>query len=301
MVQGEEVGMAAIVLLVLKASIVLSVFAIGLKASFRDVTYFFRWPGQLVRAFLAMGVLMPLFALALILLFDLHPAVQIALFAISVSPIPPIFPNKALKAGGRENYTIGLLVTSAACSVIVIPVAVELLERVVHIPMQMRARTVAMVVATTVFLPLLVGICVRTWAPKLAERLVKPMALTALVLLVLSALPVLGGATGAMLSLIGDGTLLSISTFAVFGFVVGHLLGGPAHDNRPTLALASATRHPAVALAIAHANFPNQRLAMPAVLLYLMVCGVLSAIYLKWVKRHEVQQHPAETKHAVKA
>jgi len=40
---------------------------------------------------------------------------------------------------------------------------------------------------------------------------------------------------------------------------------------------------------------------MPAVLLYLMVCGVLSAIYLKWVKRHEVQHTPAETNHAVKA
>lgn len=293
--------MASIILVVLKGSIILSVFAIGLKASFRDVTYFFRWPGQLVRASLSMGVLMPLFALGFILLFDLHPAVQIALFAISVSPIPPIFPNKALKAGGRENYTIGLLVTSAAFSVIVIPLAVEILQRIIGIPMRMRPRTVAGVVAATVFLPLIVGIAVKTWAPKLAERLVKPMAVIALVLLVLSALPVLGGATGAMLSLIGDGTLLSISVFSVFGFIVGHLLGGPAPENRPTLALASATRHPAVALAIAHANFPNQRLAMPAVLLYLMVCGVLSAIYLNWVKRHEAQQEPAETKHAVKA
>ena len=209
--------MTAIILLVLKGSIILSVFAIGLKASFRDVTYFFRWPGQLARAFLSMGVLVPLFALSLILLFDLHPAVKVALFAISVSPIPPIFPNKALKAGGRENYTIGLLVTSAAFSVIVIPVAMEILERIVGIPMQVRERTVAGVVATTIFLPLLVGIGVKTWAPNLAEKLVKPMAVIALVLLVLSALPVLGGATGAMWSLIGDGTLLSISAFAVFG------------------------------------------------------------------------------------
>lgn len=293
--------MTAIILLVLKGSIILSVFAIGLKASFRDVTYFSRWPGQLARAFLSMGVIMPLFALTLILLFDLHPAVQIALFAISVSPIPPIFPNKALKAGGRENYTIGLLVTSALCSVIVIPVAMEILERIAGIPLQMRARTVAAVIATTIFLPLILGIAVKTWAPKLADKLVKPMALVALLLLVLSALPVLGGATGAMLSLIGDGTLLSFSAFAVVGFVAGHLLGGPAQENRPTLALASATRHPAVALAIAHANFPNQRLAMPAVLLYLMVVGVLSAVYMGWIKRHTVPDRSPDTKHAVKA
>ena len=145
--------MAAIVLLVLKASIILSVFAIGLKASFRDVTYLFRWPGQLLRAFLSMGIIMPLVALLLVLQFDLHPAVQIALVTISVSPIPPIFPNKALKAGGRENYTIGLLVASAAFSVIVIPLAMKVFERIVDTPLRMPPSTVAATVATTIFLP----------------------------------------------------------------------------------------------------------------------------------------------------
>lgn len=292
--------MTAIILLVLKVSIMLSVFAIGLKASFRDVTYMFRWPGQLVRAFLSMAVIMPLLALLLILKFDLHPAVQIALLAISVSPIPPIFPNKGLKAGGRENYVIGLLVASAAFSVIVIPLAMELFARISDIPLRMPASTVAVTVATTIFLPLLIGIGVKTLAPKFADRLVKPLALVALVLLILSALPVIGGATRPMLSLIGDGTLLSIAAFSVVGFVVGHLLGGPAPENRPILALASASRHPAVALAIAHANFPNQRLAMPAVFLYLMVSGILSAIYLAWVKRHTEHGTSMETEHALK-
>lgn len=292
--------MTAIILLVLKASIMLSVFAIGLKASFRDVTYMFRWPGQLARAFLSMAVIMPLFALVLILKFDLHPAVQIALLTISVSPIPPIFPNKALKTGSRENYVIGLLVASAAFSVIVIPLAMELFERIVDTPLRMPASTVAVTVATTIFLPLLIGISVKTLTPKLADRLVRPIALIALVLLILSALPVIGGATRPMLSLVGDGTLLSITAFSVVGFVVGHLLGGPAQENRPTLALASASRHPAVALAIAHVNFPNQRLAMPAVFLYLMVCGILSAVYLAWVKRH-TEHDAAEAEHAVKA
>jgi hypothetical protein len=40
-----------------------------------------------------------------------------------------------------------------------------------------------------------------------------------------------------------------------------------------------------VALAIAHANFPEQRLASAAVFLYVMLAGVLSALYLAWVNR----------------
>jgi BASS family bile acid:Na+ symporter len=88
-------SMTAIILLVLKVSIILSVFAIGLKATLADATFLFRSPGHLVRALLSMNVLMPLTALALAAPFDLHPAVKIALVVISVSPIPPILPKKS--------------------------------------------------------------------------------------------------------------------------------------------------------------------------------------------------------------
>src|SRR6185295_2138515 len=103
-------NITSIILLVLKTSIMLSVFAIGLKATFADVTFLFRNPGHLFRALLSMNVLMPL----------------IALVAISVSPIPPVLPNKALKAGGKEDYTIGLLVAMAILSIIFIPIAIEI-------------------------------------------------------------------------------------------------------------------------------------------------------------------------------
>ncbi|HEY9663709.1 MAG TPA: hypothetical protein V6C65_35115, partial [Allocoleopsis sp.] len=110
----------AIILLALKASILLSVFAIGLKATFADATFLFRRPRYLICALLSMNVLMPLVALVISEAFALHPAVKIALVAISVSPIPPILPNKAMKAGGKEDYTIGLLVAISALSIFVI-------------------------------------------------------------------------------------------------------------------------------------------------------------------------------------
>ena len=285
--------MTAFIVIVIKASVALGVFAIGLKATFADATFLFVRPGQLARAWLSMDVVMPLFALVLVLLFDLHPAVEIALVAISVSPIPPIFPNKAFRSGGTETYTIGLLVASCALSVIVIPIAMKIFERATGFPLSMRARTVAWAVMATVFIPLVVGMTVKALAPGLADRLAKPIGLFSLILLIVSALPVLIGMARPIYQLIGDGTLLSLSAFAAAGFVVGHLLGGRESGNRPTLALASASRHPAVALGIAHANFPNEKLAAPAVILYLIVSSVLSVVYLLWVKRHELAQHPA--------
>lgn len=277
--------MTSIIILVLKASIILSVFAIGLKVTFADATFLFRRPGHLVRAFLSMSVLMPLIALVLGALLPLHPAVKIALVVIAVSPIPPILPNKALKAGGREDYTIGLWVAAAVLSVVVIPITIEIVERLIGIPLVMRARSVAVLVLTTILIPLLIGIAVRKFAHGFAERGAKPIGMLATALLVLSALPVLIGLARTIFPLIGDGTLLSLFVFALVGIVAGHLLGGPETDNRPVLALATASRHPGMALAIAHANFPEQRLAAPAIFLYVIVSVILTSVYLSWLKR----------------
>ena len=291
--------MTSIILLVLKASIILSVFAIGLKSTFEDTTYLFRRPSQLLSAVVSMNVVMPLLAVILGLAFNLNPALRIALIAISVSPVPPIFPNKAFKAGGTETYTIGLLIAAAIFSVILIPIAMEIVERISTVPLSMRPGAVFITVLSTVLLPLLIGVGVRSLFPALAERIAKPLAVVSLILLILSALPVLIGMAGAMYSLIGDGTVLVLSIFAVIGLAVGHLLGGGRQaGNRHTLALATATRHPAVALTIGHANFPQQRI--PLVMMYLLLAAVWSAVYIAWAKHHEAA-HPAETNHAVKA
>ena len=117
------------------------------------------------------------------------------------------------------------------------------------------------------------------FAPDVAAKLLKPMGIVAALLLVASFLPVLVASFKTILSLIGNGTVLSFAVFAIVGLFVGHMLGGPEPENRSVLALATATRHPAIALAIAHANFPQQKLAFPAILLYLLVAGILGALY----------------------
>jgi bile acid:Na+ symporter, BASS family len=281
----EGIRMTAVILLVLKASIILSVFALGLKATFADATFLFRRPGHLLRALLSMNVLMPLTAHAVGAPFDLHPAVKIALVVISVSPTPPILPKKALKAGGTEAYTIGLLAAAAALSIIVIPLSMEIFEWVAGVPLVMRASAVATLVLTTILAPLLVGIAVRTVAQGIADRIARPIGILASVLLVVCAMPVVIGLAGTVFSVITDGTLLSLAAFALAGLIIGHVLGGPETDNRPVLALATASRHPAVALAIAHTNFPEQRLSAAEVFLYLILSGILSALYLSWIKR----------------
>jgi BASS family bile acid:Na+ symporter len=104
------------------------------------------------------------------------------------------------------------------------------------------------------------------------------------VLLILGFIPLLIVVWPAFLTLLGQGALLAIAIVAIVALAVGHVLGGPDSDDRTVLALATALRHPAVALAIAAANGAD-KLVSAAILLYALVGGVLSIPYIAWRKR----------------
>lgn len=278
--------------LVLLVSVLLLVFAIGARASWHDATYLFRRPGELVRAILAINILMPLFAVVLIALFDFHPAVKIAIVAMSISPIPPLLPGKLMKSGGTESYAVGLLIAAGVLSIITVPLSMEILERVFNIPLQMTASAVATTIAIGILIPIAVGLLAHHFAPPLAERSSKIISKVAGIGLLLSLLAILISAAPAILSLIGNGTVIAFALFALAGLAIGHLLGGPTPENRVALAISTASRHPGIAIAIASVNFPDEKLVLASVLLYLLVNAVVSIPYLSWIKRQAPAPEP---------
>ncbi len=284
----------AIVLLVVKLSIALNVFALGLASTPSDAVYLFGRPRELGRALLSMNVIMPVTAFVLASNFALDPAVKIALVALAISPVPPFFPKKAMKAHGHENYAVGILVASAALAIVLVPIALGIFERLRDSPLHVPVKQIIGLMSLTVLLPLFAGISVRALSSSMADRAAKPVGTFALILLILSALPVILKVARDIPPLIGNGTLLAMAIFALVGFVAGHALGGPDPDNRHTLALATASRHPAIALAIAHLNFPGQPLTASAIVLYLLASAVFAFIYdrLESSPRHSAAKPP---------
>jgi len=277
-----------VIVIFLQVSVGLSVFAIGLNATFHDLEYLFRNPGKLLRAFLSMQVIMPVFAVITVLSFNLLPAIKIVLVALSVSPIPPILPKRVFRAGGRESYAISLLVVAALLSIVWIPLYLEAFERIFAVPLQVQASSIARLALISVLIPLGAGLAVQAALPDFARRAAGPISTVAMVMLLAGVLVVLAGTLRDMGSLLRDGTLVALVAFAVVGLIAGHLLGGPESQDRSVLAIYTAARHPGIAFAIAHANFPQQRLALAAVLLALLVSAVVSAPYVSWAKTHSV-------------
>ena len=62
-----------------------------------------RRPGLLARSLLAVLVVAPALAIALVWVFDLNREVAIALVALSISPLPPLLPSRGERAGGGPN------------------------------------------------------------------------------------------------------------------------------------------------------------------------------------------------------
>jgi len=276
---------ADLIRLALTASILLLVFALGMRANVEHATYLFRRPGRLLRGFLAMGVVVPVVAAALVARVHLDPAVEIALLLMAVSPIPPILPAKLLDLGGRSRYVFGLLVAASLIAVVVVPLAIEVLGWLFHREAHVGAGVVARVVGVTVLLPLVIGLVVRRVAPRAAERIAPRVSGIGNGLLLVGLVAVLVFMAPAIVTLVGNGTILVIAAIVGAGLVAGHWLGGPDPDDRTALAIATSTRHPGVALAIARLNFPEETRVPAAVFLFLLVNALVTLPYGAWRRR----------------
>src|SRR5690606_28962527 len=116
--------------------------------------------------------------------------------------------------------------------------------------------------------PLLAGALVARFAPSLASRLRPLVSKIGGVSLLAATAVILVTQWRVIVELVGDGTLLAMAIFVVSGLIVGHLLGGPDADDRTVLAIATASRHPGIALAIAHINYPQETDLAAAVLIF---------------------------------
>jgi bile acid:Na+ symporter, BASS family len=109
----------------------------------------------------------------------------------------------------------------------------------------------------------------------------------------MAVIPVLIAIFPSLISVIGEGRILALMSFVIVGIAIGHFLGGPDPEDRTMLAVATASRHPAVALAIANTNFPQQKLTAPIVVVYVILSAIVSMPYIAWAKRR--QAHLART------
>lgn len=263
-------------------SMFLLVLSVGLESTEREATHLFRHPPLLVRSLLALNGVMLVVALLLIALFRPAPAIELALVAVAVSPVPLVLPMKRDDKGGLPAHMIGLITAAGLAAIVIVPLGMSLLGSIVSLTSAARATDIAGIVLLTVVLPLAIGIALRRRAPAFAAQMARPLAFFATPLLFVALLPTLLVAWPAVWTMVGNGLLLAVVLFTLIGLVAGHLLGGPEPDDRTALAIAASSRHPGIAVALVGLSFPDFHAAL-AFVLCMMLVGTAAAIpYARW-------------------
>jgi BASS family bile acid:Na+ symporter len=285
LVHITQAGIALFLQLSIQASLMLTVLGFGLAATWQDALHLLQRPKLLLRAVLSMNIMMPIAAAVIGTTFSLPFEVKVALVTLAVSPVPPMIQLKQITAGGHREYVVGLLIAMSVLAIAVVPLTLVILSHVFGGAAAIDPAAVARFMLVTVLAPLLVGLLTRHWFPAAAGASGVIIAVAG-ILLVVSVALLLYGLWPITRMYLGNGIELICVVLAVIGLAVGHFFGGPLPGDRTALAISTASRHPAVALAIA--TYGTAGKPMPAfviILLYVVVATVVSFAYKRWRAR----------------
>lgn len=275
-------SIVTILQLMLTTSIILLLFSLSLRASFADLGYLITHWKLGVGAIVAMFVVVPAVAIVIAGMFDIDPAVKVAIVAIALSPVPPILPGKQLKAGGHACYITGLLLLATLASIVIAPFGVSFASHLLDAEASITPMSVAMPLLISVLIPLFLGLVAGRVLGRHAIDVISSIgSKIGSLLLIVAMLGLFVILAPAMMRLIGQGTLAVLIIVIVAGLAAGYLLGGKDPGDRTALALAAASRHPGVAVAIATHSFPDAKLAPAAIVMSMVISTVIALPLLR--------------------
>jgi bile acid:Na+ symporter, BASS family len=265
---------------------------IGLRVTFGEIVDTARNWQLVARAALANYLLVPAVAIMLLLLFQARPLVAAGFLVLAVCPGAPYAPPFTGIAHGNVPMSVGLMVILAGSSAVISPVLLDVL-----LPWLSDGETVHVeplgLVATlliTQLLPLLAGLLVNHWRPRLDARLLNPCELVSKImnlsvagLILATQFPML-----AEIRLIGLGGMLAL---LVATLTIGWMVGGPDRESRRTMALTTSLRNAGVGLVIVMGSFAGTPAASAALAYGIVAVFGSLIVALWWGRQASAQQH----------
>jgi BASS family bile acid:Na+ symporter len=251
--------------------------ALGLGVTFAELAAVARnWP-LVLRAALANYVCVAAVTIGLLLLFDAHPMVAAGFLILAVCPGAPYGPPFTAVAKGNVAVAVGLMVILAGSSAILAPLLLHYLLPLMagDEPLAIDATRIAGVLLMTQLVPLGLGVALRQWRPRLADRLQNPAKLLSK-LLNLAALALILAAQFPFLIEIRPQGFVGMLALLVASWAIGWLLGGGAKDIRKAMTVTTSLRNVSVGLVIATGAFAGTP-AVTAVAAYGLI-GLLGTL-----------------------
>jgi BASS family bile acid:Na+ symporter len=233
-------------------------------------------------------VLVPIAALAVILLLKPSPAVGIGLAILAASPAAPMQLRNIANKGGSLVYLGTLHVSLALLAIITVPATLSLLSNALGFRAEVGVSAVAKTVGTAILIPVVLGFVVRFFFPKVADKIGPVLGKVGEVALYVLAIPVLVKTFGTLVKM-DPWSYVVMAVFIIVNLAIGHVLGPRDAQERTTLAMESGARNFGLAVTIGVLNFSQEK-ALPVFVPYIILFVVISTIYLKWRKRQTAKE-----------
>ena len=258
--------------------------AIGVNLSFAELLSLWRRPVILLRALLAVVILVPLVVIFLIRLFDLSSGITTGLALLAAAPGAPLTTKRSQMAGGTFPYSVSLQLTLALLAVLITPITLDIFYVLFDLEIDsVMISQVFQQVARVQFLPIILGLLIQKFSPKTTSVIGKPLILIAntlfLLLLIILIIPGL-----RLILQIGILPLVVIVMIVVISLAIGHLLGGSEVDKRSALAITCIARNIGLAMYIAYLS-KSQQQVMPTLVSYMILGALIAIPYSTWSKR----------------
>jgi BASS family bile acid:Na+ symporter len=263
--------------------------AIGLSVTFADLAGVVRNGRLVAQAALANYVCVPAATVGLLLLFGARPMVAAGFLILAVCPGAPYGPPFTAIAKGNLAAAVGLMVLLAGSSAIVAPILLYSLLPLMagNEPLKVDAIRIIVTLLATQLVPLCIGVAVRQWRPRLADRLQKPATLMSKVLN-LGVVAFILVAQFHLLTELPLRAMVGMLALLLASWGAGWLLGGPVLDNRKAMTLTASLRNVGVGLVIATGTFAGTP-AVTAVLVYGLFEVLGSLLLALWWARQARQ------------
>src|SRR6185436_16899774 len=109
-------------------SIMLTVLGIGLQGHIRDLAFALGRPKMLLKAMVAVNLVVPLVAIGLCFAFPIPSTTRAGIVIMAVSPVCSLALGKMLKSGADHDYVIGLYAALILASIVLVPLTIVIVD-----------------------------------------------------------------------------------------------------------------------------------------------------------------------------
>jgi len=259
--------------------------SIGLRSDTRILEEMRARKRLLGRALLACWIVVPLFAMAILLILRPPHLAAAGLMVLAICPGVPLAIRTAGKRDGDATTSLIVLVATVVTAFVMIPLWSALLAHLTPVDVSIGALSVGLVLFPQLLLPLLIGLLIRELAPSFSKKLgvvANALFIAGLVIIAIVLVP----KSIKMLVDMSGYAILAAACIPIGGAAIGYIAGRPRRPDQISVAYAAGMGNPAMAVAVlAAASLPKAEM-LPLLIAFVLIRVVGLLLFQLWL-RHQ--------------